>query len=80
MIMLIARRNERILKNILYILFFCLITIIFIFPMAYVFGNSFRNTQAIWRNAYPFTMKSFFTAKDFTMDGYLYSLGLTDTA
>jgi len=77
---LIARRNERILKNILYVLFFCLITIIFIFPMAYVFGNSFRNTQAIWRNAYPFTLKSFFTIKDFTMDGYLYSLGLTDTA
>jgi multiple sugar transport system permease protein len=48
--------------------------------MAYVFGNSFRNTQAIWRNAYPFTLKSFFTIKDFTMDGYLYSLGLTDTA
>lgn len=78
--MLIARRNERIFKNILYILFFGLITIIFIFPMAYVFGNSFRNTQAIWRNAYPFTLRSFFTVKDFTMDGYLYSLGLTDTA
>ena len=78
--MLIAKKSKRISTNIIYVIFFCLITIIFIFPMAYVLGNSFRNTQAIWTNAYPFSLKSFFTIEDFTMNGYLYSLGMTDTA
>ena len=50
------------------------------FPMLYVVGNSFRNTQAIWGNAFPFSLRSFFTLKDFTLEGYLYSLGLTPIA
>jgi multiple sugar transport system permease protein len=64
----------------LYVLLFLIIALIFIFPMAYVIGNSFRNTQAIWGNAYPFSLRSFFTLKDFTLEGYLYSLGLTSVA
>jgi multiple sugar transport system permease protein len=63
-----------------YGLLFLIIALIFIFPMIYVVGNSFRNTQAIWGNAYPFSLKSFFTLKDFTLEGYLYSLGLTSVA
>ncbi len=78
--MLIKTISRKIFDNFIYVIFFILITVIFIFPMIYVLGNSFRNTQAIWSNAYPFTLKSFFTFKDFTLSGYLYSLGLTDTA
>jgi multiple sugar transport system permease protein len=73
-------RTKSGINNIWYIIIFLAILIIFIFPMAYVVGNSFRSSQAIWENAYPFTLKTFFTLKDFTIEGYLYSLGLTAIA
>ncbi|QQO11156.1 carbohydrate ABC transporter permease [Breznakiella homolactica] len=80
MIIVHKSKPRMVFDNLMYILLFFLIAAIFIFPMAYVVGNSFRDTQAIWSNAYPFSLKSFFTLKDFTMEGYLYSLGLTDKA
>lgn len=56
------------------------IAAIFAFPLLYVVGNSFRDSQAIWANAFPFSLKTFFTLKDFNLDGYSYALGLTTTA
>ncbi len=78
--MIVRKRDYRLILSTLYYLFFALIVIIFIFPLIYVVGNSFRDTQAIWSNAYPFSFKTFFTLKDFTMEGYTYSLGLNDIA
>jgi ABC-type glycerol-3-phosphate transport system permease component len=78
--MLVIQKSKTLINNCVYFIFFAIIGLIFIFPMAYVVGNSFRDTQAIWGNAYPFSLRTFFTLKDFTLDGYLYSLGLTSVA
>jgi multiple sugar transport system permease protein len=78
--MIVVNRTKKIISAVVFVIFFLLIGIVFIFPMAYVVGNSFRNTQAIWGNAFPFSLRSFFTVKDFTLEGYLYSLGLTVVA
>jgi multiple sugar transport system permease protein len=78
--MIVEDQTKKISGIVVFVIFFLLIGMIFIFPMAYVVGNSFRNTQAIWGNAFPFSLKSFFTLKDFTIEGYLYSLGLTVVA
>lgn len=78
--MLVVSKPKVITGYAVFFILFAIIAIIFIFPMIYVLGNSFRNTQAIWGNLVPFSLKSFFTLKDFTLDGYLYALGLTDLA
>lgn len=78
--MIVHERKNRVTGNIIFIVFFAVTGSVFLFPLLYVIGNSFRDTQAIWSNAYPFSPKSFFTLKDFTLDGYLYSLGLTTVA
>jgi multiple sugar transport system permease protein len=75
--MIVINKTKKIANNVVFLVLFLIICAIFIFPMAYVVGNSFRDTQAIWSNSYPFSLKSFFTLKDFTTEGYLYSLGLT---
>ena len=78
--MIVISKSKQIIDYCVYAILFLIIGITFIFPMLYVVGNSFRNTQAIWGNAFPFTLRTFFTPKDFTFDGYLYSLGLTPQA
>jgi multiple sugar transport system permease protein len=78
--MIVVNQTKKIISIVVFVILFLIIGMIFIFPMAYVVGNSFRNTQAIWGNAFPFSPKSFFTLKDFTIEGYLYSLGLTVVA
>jgi multiple sugar transport system permease protein len=78
--MIVVNQAKKIISAVVFVILFLIIGMIFIFPMAYVVGNSFRNTQAIWGNAFPFSPKSFFTLKDFTIEGYLYSLGLTVVA
>ena len=68
------------IDTLIYVVLFSLITIIFAAPFFYVLGNSFRDTHAISTHAYPLSLKTFFTLKDFTLEGYAYALGLTPTA
>lgn len=77
---LVKSRSRKIASNLLFYSIYIIVACVFIFPLLYVLGNSFRDSQAIWNNAFPFSPKTFFSLKDFTIEGYLYSLGLTKIA
>jgi multiple sugar transport system permease protein len=46
--------------------------------MLYVLGNSLRDSQAIWQNAYPVSLKTFLPLEGITIDNYLQTLGLSE--
>lgn len=64
-------------STVLTILIYTLIVIVFLTPLIYVFGNSVRNSQAIWTNAYPISWKTFVPYEGMIFDNYAKSLGLT---
>ena len=68
------------IDTLVYVVLFLVITTVFAAPFCYVLGNSFRDTRAISAHAYPLSLKTFFTLKDFTLEGYAYALGLTPAA
>jgi len=56
---------RKILSSMFFYMLAACIAAVFAFPLFYVIGNSFRDSQAIWSNAFPFSLKTFFTFKDF---------------
>lgn len=55
---------------------YILIATVFILPLLYVVGNSFRGSQEIWQNAYPLSWKTFIPFQGITIDNYRTSLGI----
>jgi ABC-type glycerol-3-phosphate transport system permease component len=62
------------------ILFYGIIAFVFVTPMAWVFGNSFRTSQAIFANIYPVTWKTFIPYDGFSFNNYLQALGIGTVA
>lgn len=59
---------------------YAIIVIVFITPFLYVIGNSMRDSQAIWKNAYPITWRTFIPFEGITLDNFAKSLGFGDVA
>jgi ABC-type glycerol-3-phosphate transport system permease component len=75
----IAKRQARIRKSvdaISTLLIYIVIVIVFILPMVYVVGNSLRESQEIWQNAYPVSLKSFIPFEGITFSNYAQTLGI----
>lgn len=68
--------TKKILNWIFYIVLYALIAFVFIVPMIYVLGNSFRTSQAIWSNVYPVSWKSFIPFEGISLINYIQALGL----
>ena len=64
-------------KAIFTIIVYLVIIIVFLTPLIYVVGNSVRNSQEIWNNAYPISWKTFIPYEGVTFANYAKSLGLT---
>jgi ABC-type glycerol-3-phosphate transport system permease component len=75
-----SRRRARIWKavnSVATVLLYVLIASIFLAPMLWVVGNSFRTSQAIWDNVYPISWSTFFPTEGISFDNYIAALGLT---
>jgi ABC-type glycerol-3-phosphate transport system permease component len=75
----IAKRNAQVRKAfsiLTYVILYAVIAFVFITPMLYVFGNSFRTSQAIWTNVFPTSWKSFIPFEGISMVNYIQALGL----
>lgn len=74
------RHRQLILKKtsntILTIVLYLIIAVVFIFPMVYVIGNSVRDSQTIWSNAYPTTIRTFLPLEGISFENYAKTLGL----
>ncbi|MBN2044343.1 MAG: carbohydrate ABC transporter permease [Anaerolineales bacterium] len=73
-------RLKKISSAIFTLLGYAVIIIIFITPFLYVIGNSVRNSQQIWANAYPISWRSFIPYEGLTLENYSQSLGIGDVA
>jgi ABC-type glycerol-3-phosphate transport system permease component len=53
-----------------------LIVVVFVAPMAWVVGNSFRSSQSIWDNVNPVGLSTFFPTDEFSLNNYAEALGV----
>jgi ABC-type glycerol-3-phosphate transport system permease component len=58
------------------IIIYLVIAIVFVIPLAYVVGNSFRSSQAIWSSVYPVSWKSFIPYEGINLGNYGQALGI----
>jgi ABC-type glycerol-3-phosphate transport system permease component len=78
-----ARRQKRLARlrrwvnNLISWALYLILAIVFAGPMLWVFGNSFRSSQAIWANVYPVTWRTFIPYDEFFLTNYAMALGLT---
>ncbi len=63
-------------NTIITIIIYLVIVAVFVLPMVYVVGNSVRDSQAIWQNAYPVSLKTFLPVEGITLQNYAKTLGL----
>jgi ABC-type glycerol-3-phosphate transport system permease component len=75
-IALVRRWGGNILTAVVYII----VAFVFVTPMAWVFGNSFRSSQSIFANIYPVTWKTFIPFDEFSVNNYLQALGIGTVA
>jgi len=68
--------TQKILNWVFYIVIYAIIAFVFIVPMIYVLGNSFRSSQAIWENVFPVSWKSFIPFEGISLINYIQALGL----
>ncbi len=61
-------------------LLYAIITIVFLLPLLWVLGNSFRTTASIWGNVYPVSWKTFVPFDGVSLHNYADALGLTVVA
>ncbi len=71
-----ARMIRGVISTVGYIVLYLLLAVIFLFPLVYVLGNSFRTSQAIWNNAYPVSWRSFIPYEGISFLNYIQALGL----
>ena len=74
------KKARKFASTFLTIIGYVVIVIVFITPFLYVIGNSVRNSQQIWENAYPISWKSFIPFEGVTLKNYALSLGIGDVA
>ena len=60
----------------IYIVLYAIIAFVFIIPMLYVLGNSFRTSQAIWTHVFPVSWMSFIPFEGLSLVNYIQALGL----
>lgn len=63
-------------RNLFTLVIYLVIVTVFILPLLYVLGNSFRGSEQIWQNAYPLSWKTFIPFQGVTLDNYKISLGI----
>jgi ABC-type glycerol-3-phosphate transport system permease component len=73
-------RFRSLISWIFYVALYLVIAMVFVLPMAYVLGNSFRTSQAIWGNVYPVSWRSFIPFEGVTLYNYAQALGLDAVA
>lgn len=75
-----AARRDRVIRQVLsatgYILLYAIIAVVFLVPLVYVVGNSFRTSQAIWTNVFPVSWRSFLPYEGISFFNYIQALGL----
>lgn len=79
----IIKRNimiKKIFSGILTLIGYLVIIIVFLTPFVYVIGNSVRDSQSIWENAYPISWRSFIPFEGATLENYAQSVGIGDVA
>ena len=65
------------INNVLTVILYFIIAFVFVAPMLWVVGNSFRSSQSIWGNVYPISWKTFVPTDEFSFYNYSEALGLT---
>jgi len=58
------------------IVVYLLIAIVFVTPLFYVLGNSVRDSNQIWQNAFPVSLKTFIPFEGVTLKNYAMTLGM----
>jgi multiple sugar transport system permease protein len=58
------------------IVVYLLIAIVFVTPLLYVLGNSVRDSNQIWQNAFPVSLKTFIPFEGVTLKNYAMTLGM----
>lgn len=74
-----ARRRQRVLRifeTIGYVVLYLIVAFVFLIPLFYVLGNSFRTSQAIWTNVFPVSWRSFIPYEGISLTNYVQALGL----
>ena len=71
---------RKIFDNLLYVVLYFTIAFVFITPLIYVLGNSFRTSQQIWANVFPVSWKSFIPYEGISFLNYIQALGLDVTS
>jgi len=66
--------------NALTVFLYAVIAFVFVTPMAWVFGNSFRSPASIFANLNPVSWKTFIPFDEFSLNNYLQALGVGDVA
>jgi len=59
---------------------YVVIILVFASPMIYVVGNSMRDSQAIWNNAFPVSWKTFIPYDGVSLKNYMQTLGIGTVA
>jgi ABC-type glycerol-3-phosphate transport system permease component len=67
---------RKIFSNLMYVVLYLAIAFVFVTPLLYVLGNSFRTSQAIWTNVFPVSWKSFVPFEGISFVNYIQALGL----
>jgi multiple sugar transport system permease protein len=73
----ILRLTRKLGGNLFTYVIYALIAVVFVVPLIYVLGNSFRDSQQIWGNAYPLSWKTFIPFQGISLENYKTSLGLS---
>lgn len=71
---------RKVFNTLITIVIYLVIIIVFASPMFYVIGNSMRNSQAIWNNAFPVSWKTFIPYEGISLENFKQTLGIGDVA
>ena len=68
---------RKVFSGIITAIIYLIIVVVFLTPLVYVIGNSVRDSQAIWNNAFPISWKTFIPFEGVTFWNFATTLGLT---
>src|SRR3712207_274851 len=71
---------KRWVGNLLTVVLYLMIAFVFVAPMFWVLGNSFRSSQSIWANVYPVSWRTFIPYDEFSLNNYAQALGIGGVA
>jgi ABC-type glycerol-3-phosphate transport system permease component len=67
---------RKVLETAITWIIYFVIAFVFLLPMVYVLGNSVRDSQQIWENAYPASWKTFIPYEGITLENFETALGI----